>query len=574
MRTSERILVWRLKRGDREACRELIARHHAGVYGYLRHLGADHHRAEDLTQETYARAWRDIGALREAASLRSWLLTIARNEFLQEVRAGRPEVTALEEVPDRPTPERGPRDPGRVGARPAAAPGGVRPRAAAGRGGGAPLLPGAEPARGGAGAGDPRRDGQIADQPGARGPADPPGAGGEGDDPCRTGISKGACGRSVAPLRRRSSRTVWRGASPRSPRAGTATENREGVDDDPNRRFGGGGGGGGGLGGGALPRSRRSDPGWAEVLRPVAEASGQAGAVHMLLSMLTAPGEDFSYVNLRGKLEKVEAWVRWPRAGDAGRSRVEKGDRIYVFDGRETIGYRPGQHEAWRRSGGEPDLDLFWPAAWLENLIAEPADGAEVVAREEADGRGRLLLRWKGAVVEGRPKAFFEEFDREVEVTWDLATRRLTGFRRWVLPEAGERLLFSELISVEYLPDLEEALFHLDLPEDVRWSGLAEAPAGLPGLGPRETAERFWQAAIAGDWPMVEALCPSPSAVDFLKELRPAELISLGEPFRTGRYAGVYVPYRVRLADGALREHNLALRNDNPQGRWVYDGGM
>jgi len=89
---SEHFLVWRLRQGDPEACRELVRRHHRGVYGYLRRLGADAAQAEDLTQETYAKAWLRIGTLRRTASLRSWLLTIARNEFLQWVRVDRPEV--------------------------------------------------------------------------------------------------------------------------------------------------------------------------------------------------------------------------------------------------------------------------------------------------------------------------------------------------------------------------------------------------------------------------------------------------------------------------------------------------
>ncbi len=103
---SERFLVWRLKRGDREACHELIRRHHGGVFGYLRRLGADAALAEDLTQETYARAWSRIGTLREAASLRAWLLTIARNEFFQWARARRPE-----EAPSQPPPDRAADDP-------------------------------------------------------------------------------------------------------------------------------------------------------------------------------------------------------------------------------------------------------------------------------------------------------------------------------------------------------------------------------------------------------------------------------------------------------------------------------
>jgi len=97
---SERILVWRLRRGEHEACRELIARHHRGVYRYLRHLGADAALAEDLTQETYAKAWRHIRTLRRTTSLRSWLLTIARNEFLQWARVDRPEREAASEVPE------------------------------------------------------------------------------------------------------------------------------------------------------------------------------------------------------------------------------------------------------------------------------------------------------------------------------------------------------------------------------------------------------------------------------------------------------------------------------------------
>jgi RNA polymerase sigma-70 factor (ECF subfamily) len=108
LKWSERYLVWRLRRQDPDACRELVRCHHHVVFGHLRRLGADPALAEDLTQETYAKAWRRIGTLREAVSLRSWLLTIARNEFLQSVRARRPEVTGLDALPERVAEEPGP----------------------------------------------------------------------------------------------------------------------------------------------------------------------------------------------------------------------------------------------------------------------------------------------------------------------------------------------------------------------------------------------------------------------------------------------------------------------------------
>jgi RNA polymerase sigma-70 factor (ECF subfamily) len=97
---SERLLVRRLRRGEREACTELIRRYHGDVYRYLRRLGADRALAEDITQETYAKAWCGIRSLRDAASLRSWLLAIARNEYFQWARSLSGQVATVADPPE------------------------------------------------------------------------------------------------------------------------------------------------------------------------------------------------------------------------------------------------------------------------------------------------------------------------------------------------------------------------------------------------------------------------------------------------------------------------------------------
>ena len=51
------------------------------------------------------------------------------------------------------------------------------------------------------------------------------------------------------------------------------------------------------------------------------------------------------------------------------------------------------------------------------------------------------------------------------------------------------------------------------------------------------------------------------------------QLISLGEPFQSGLYAGYFVPYQVRMPGGSIKTHKLAVRNDNPAHRWMVDGG-
>jgi RNA polymerase sigma-70 factor, ECF subfamily len=61
--------------------------HRARIYRYLLHMARDPDVAEDLTQETFLRALRRLGALRDRAALVSWLDRVATNVFLDWVRA-------------------------------------------------------------------------------------------------------------------------------------------------------------------------------------------------------------------------------------------------------------------------------------------------------------------------------------------------------------------------------------------------------------------------------------------------------------------------------------------------------
>jgi len=316
---------------------------------------------------------------------------------------------------------------------------------------------------------------------------------------------------------------------------------------------------------------------FAAALDPVVEATKDARAVHVVLRMLTRPGEDFGYVNLEGQPGTVEAWIEWPQApGETGRARVDKQDRIYVYDGTQTIFYHPLRGEAFKGRGGFGH-ELFWPAAWVRQIRDGRSADVEILTHEENGGRGRLLIREPSHESGPLEPSFLGDFERETEIAWDLETKLLTELRRWVFVD-GERRLFSEIVSVEYLPSIEDAVFDLELPDDVRWGGVPEAPVAMLELGPREVARRLFDAALRRDRTELTLLCPSPSMVDFLLDPkhRPTEILYIGEPFRAGDYPGVYVPYRVRFGRGlfSVKELNLALRNDNEQHRWVFDGGI
>ena len=70
----------------------------SGLYGYAMVLSRNSTEAEDLVQETCLRALRGIDGLRQQGSVKSWLFTILRNIWLNQVRQRQasPEVIELD----------------------------------------------------------------------------------------------------------------------------------------------------------------------------------------------------------------------------------------------------------------------------------------------------------------------------------------------------------------------------------------------------------------------------------------------------------------------------------------------
>lgn len=59
---------------------ELVRAYSAELYRYAYWLCRERFGAEDLVQETFARAWRNLSALRDEHTAKGWLYTILRNE--------------------------------------------------------------------------------------------------------------------------------------------------------------------------------------------------------------------------------------------------------------------------------------------------------------------------------------------------------------------------------------------------------------------------------------------------------------------------------------------------------------
>jgi RNA polymerase sigma-70 factor (ECF subfamily) len=84
--------------GDKVAFEALYRRHAGRVYGLCLRLTQSRAEAEDCTQETFIRAWRQLATFRGQSGFGTWLYRIALNEVLGRKRRAATESRHLEVV--------------------------------------------------------------------------------------------------------------------------------------------------------------------------------------------------------------------------------------------------------------------------------------------------------------------------------------------------------------------------------------------------------------------------------------------------------------------------------------------
>lgn len=68
---------------SRQNFEQTVRAYGADLYGYAYWLCRDRHLAEDVVQESFARAWKAWAELRDLAQAKAWLMTIVRNECMR-----------------------------------------------------------------------------------------------------------------------------------------------------------------------------------------------------------------------------------------------------------------------------------------------------------------------------------------------------------------------------------------------------------------------------------------------------------------------------------------------------------
>ncbi len=85
-KSPEPLVVALARTGDSSAFAELVRRRQAWVRTLMRRCCGDVTLADDLAQQTFLRAWQDIGSLRNPKGFATWLRTLAINIWRQHIR--------------------------------------------------------------------------------------------------------------------------------------------------------------------------------------------------------------------------------------------------------------------------------------------------------------------------------------------------------------------------------------------------------------------------------------------------------------------------------------------------------
>jgi RNA polymerase sigma-70 factor (ECF subfamily) len=94
------LLAERARAGCEESFARLVTLFHGRIFNYLMQMTRNAHDAEDLTQVTFVKAYRNLGRFQSTHAFSSWLFTIARRTALNHFRSARPGDELTEEHPD------------------------------------------------------------------------------------------------------------------------------------------------------------------------------------------------------------------------------------------------------------------------------------------------------------------------------------------------------------------------------------------------------------------------------------------------------------------------------------------
>ncbi|SPE57244.1 hypothetical protein SBV1_270043 [Verrucomicrobia bacterium] len=327
----------------------------------------------------------------------------------------------------------------------------------------------------------------------------------------------------------------------------------------------------------------------AEVMAKGAKALAKLTSVHLRGRLRTEPQDNFSMISAASDFQTIELWkqfepeLKW---------RAEKPARVAVMDGNSTLLYIKSGNLALKVPHPAPSA---FDTGWLHLFANLSAAITNELNNALAKGWSMSLNRQTGAdgltkaVVTIQTKAglpfndylkdtSFDRSDTRRVYQFDDQTGLLEAVHIYLEASTGETLMFK-LDQIEYNEPIDPSVFQLELPTNVIW-WQDEMPM-LPdnqkyaAMTPEQAAQAYFDAFARKDWAEAEKFRRSAVDEGTKQEVGGLQVISIGQSFHSAdqNYPGLFVPYEIKLANGEVLKHHIALKKDAKTGRWWVDGG-
>jgi len=308
-------------------------------------------------------------------------------------------------------------------------------------------------------------------------------------------------------------------------------------------------------------------------------------SMFITMNVRSLPKEPFDLIGAKYGFIEYKFWKQF--TGEKP-WRIEKPGRIVVFDGEKQYLYIPNLATAY--TAPESTGFVVWmktfldPKTILENEIAFAKEHDAKYTIDKTDNETILTVHANalGDFHNNYLKnASILESDNTRIYTFENETSLLKSFELFINAD-GRSTKVIEIKNIAYNIPIAASVFSIGLPGDVQWQELKEPGyvRGFTKITSKQAAKKFFTALAKKDFDAVKPVWDALQVTDskMLERIKDhfggLELISVGEPFKSGLYPGEFVPYKIRLKSGDIKESNLALRNDNPAKTWIVDGGI
>ena len=323
-----------------------------------------------------------------------------------------------------------------------------------------------------------------------------------------------------------------------------------------------------------------------DVIARGVQAATNLKSIYLKCRARTLPGDNFESLDLSRDLIDVELWKEF---GPPLRWRIEKPGRVVVMNGQNTIMLIGNKMGVKLDVATQSAFDTEWlhRLAAIDGVLSQelastsiPSHKSKISRVETPDDPTHetvvVDVAMNDNVGDYLKNKILSASDSRREYVFDRQTGRLESAKFYCPADDGKETLVLEIAQIEYNPSIDAGKFNLEIPQDVVWY---QEPQRLPDnekyekMTPSDAAHDFFAACSSRDWEEA-AKFQLPLTDEIKQYLGGLEVIKLGEPFQSKPYGGWFVPYEIKMSNGEVRKHNLALRNDNPAKRYVVDGGL